>query len=67
MYKDINILHVKQVKNVYTIYIVPLSVQAQYSKFCHISSSFRYNGSIKYKKFVHNITMFKYIKILVEN
>jgi hypothetical protein len=29
-----------------TIYTRPLSVQAQYSKLCPISSSFRYNGSL---------------------
>jgi hypothetical protein len=30
--------------NVYKIYTGPLSVQAQYSRLCPISSSFRYNG-----------------------
>jgi hypothetical protein len=30
--------------NVCTIYIRPLSVQAQYSRLCPISSSDRYNG-----------------------
>jgi hypothetical protein len=32
--------------NVYTIYTGPLSVQAQYSRLCPISSSFRYNSSL---------------------
>jgi hypothetical protein len=32
--------------NVYKIYTGPLSVQAQYSRLCSISSSFRYNGSL---------------------
>jgi hypothetical protein len=32
--------------NVYKIYTGPLSVQAQYSRLCPISSSFRYNGSL---------------------
>jgi hypothetical protein len=30
--------------NVHKIYTGPLSVQAQYSRLCLISSSFRYNG-----------------------
>jgi hypothetical protein len=33
-------------KNVYAIYTGPLSVQAQYSRFCPISSTFRYSGSL---------------------
>jgi hypothetical protein len=32
--------------NVYKIYTGPLSVQAQYSRFCPIFSSFRYNDSL---------------------
>jgi hypothetical protein len=32
--------------NVYQTYTGPLSVQAQYSRLCPISSSFRYNGSL---------------------
>jgi hypothetical protein len=32
--------------NVYKVYTGPLSVQAQYSRLCPISSSFRYNGSL---------------------
>jgi hypothetical protein len=32
--------------NVYKIYTGPLSIQAQYSRLCPISSSFRYNGSL---------------------
>jgi hypothetical protein len=33
--------------SVYTIRTRPLSVRAQYSRLCHISSSFGYNGSLK--------------------
>jgi hypothetical protein len=32
--------------SLYTIYTRPLSVQAQYSRLCPISSSIRYNGSL---------------------
>jgi hypothetical protein len=32
--------------NVYTIYIVPLWVRAQYNRLCPISGSLRYNGSL---------------------
>jgi hypothetical protein len=32
--------------NTYTIYTRLLSVRAQYSRLCHISDSFGYNGSL---------------------
>jgi hypothetical protein len=43
MLDSIYVLHVKHVKNIYT---GPLTVQAQYSRFCPISSSFHYSGSL---------------------
>jgi hypothetical protein len=38
--------NVQEVNNLHTIFTRPLSVQAQYSKLCPITSSFRYNGSL---------------------
>jgi hypothetical protein len=36
----------KLINNLRTIFTRPLSGQSQYSRLCHISSSFRYNGSL---------------------
>jgi hypothetical protein len=45
MQKIFTILHVIHGNNVYTICTGPLSVQAQYSRLCPISSSFRCNSN----------------------